>query len=258
MNVVTLPRWVLAALAAALAAALLAVAFLLGRASVVPEAQVLPPRPARIHTGPHPEAQPAPAAAPEPAAEVTTAPPGQAVEPVLPIVAGSSPAPGPTPDPGQPVDSATAGPVAAYFARIDRIQGAGGLAGGQEGAQRMLMATLQGDSSELDRLVAETERTRRELGTVQPPAECAAYHATLLRLMGDSGVLLADLRAALASGDSAHLAELASKASALQTGTERLQDMEEELRRRHGLPDRGGSRPGDGGEVPQRLPTGAR
>lgn len=235
MSAVTLPRWMLVALAAALVVSLLALAFLLGRASAVPGGQVLPGQSTRFHVGAAPPPQAASSGAPEPTPAVASTIPAFSGEPVGPLVVESSPVTEPTPGVERSPEATAAGRVAAYFARIGRIQGAGGLTGGAAGAQQILTATLQGDSSELDRLVAEAERTRRELGTVQPPAECAAYHATLLRLMGDSGALLGDLRAALLGEDSSRLATLASKAMALQTSVEELKAMEQELRRRYGL-----------------------
>ena len=231
MSTVSIPRWLLATIVAALALSLLVVAYLLGRESgrsVASEAPFRPSRPNRAQPATAPPASPAPV---EPAAESVPAGHGSEAEaPALgPASAVESAAATATPV------SPESRPVALYFARLDAIQiGDGGLS--PEAGQAMLTAMLQGDASGFDRLVADAERAERDAAAVVPPPECASYHRSLLDLLHESRTLLADLRSAIGSEDKDEVFAIASRASALQQRAEQLRGQENELRRRHGVP----------------------
>jgi hypothetical protein len=232
---VTLPRWALVGLVAALAASLLALAFSAGRASVPAERRAAEPipRPSQPRNAPALPAPPA-TATPEPAvpAEVDlleALPATRATQQPAALAV----APPPTPRPG---DTTAAGRVAEYLARVERIQGSGGLPEGSDGAERLLTAVLQGDTSGFDRLIAETRRAESEVQTIQAPPECRAYHASLVALLGESRALMTDLRAAIAGEDAERLSTLGAAAASLQTKAEELRVQDQELRRTYGLP----------------------
>ena len=100
----------------------------------------------------------------------------------------------------------------------------------------MLMAMLQGDTSEFDRLVAAAEAAEREVKAIQAPPECQPYHALLVSVLAESRALLADLRAATGGQDTGGLANLAARAASLQAEAEELRTRERALRRTYGLP----------------------
>jgi hypothetical protein len=131
---------------------------------------------------------------------------------------------------------AAAGRVAAYFARMDRISGSGMNDPSREAAERLLGAALQGDTTALDSLIADTERAEREARSVAAPPECAEYHRELQGSLADGKALLGDLRAMLASGDTDRLVQMSARAAALQGRAEELHGRERDLRGRYGVP----------------------
>jgi len=235
MGTVTVPRWLLVGLAIALGVSLLAVAYMMGRESLLAESALVA-TPAH-HAPPlmRPNATDVPARVPE-VGEVR--PPNEA-----PDHAVERP---PTPTSGAIAESpATAAPqadvepagrVAAYFARLDSIRASGLNGTSQEAAQRLLGAALQGDTTALDGLTADTERAEREVHAILAPAECAEYHRELLGTLGDGKALLGDLRATLATEDSGRLVQMTARAGALQRRAEDLRVRERDLRGRYGVP----------------------
>jgi len=133
-------------------------------------------------------------------------------------------------------DTAAAARVAAYFGRLDMISGGGLHDPSREAAQRLLEAALQGDTTALDGLIADTERAEREVQTIVAPPECAEYHRELLGSLADGRALVGELRATLASEDSNRLVQMSARASALQRRAEELHSRERDLRARHGVP----------------------
>jgi len=131
---------------------------------------------------------------------------------------------------------AAAGRVAAYFARLGRISSSGLNDPSQEAAQRLLGAALQGDTTALEGLIADTERAEREVQAIVAPPECAEYHRELLGSLADGRALLGDLRATLASEDSDRLIQMSARAGALQRRAEDLHGRERDLRGRYGVP----------------------
>ena len=222
-------------LAAALMASLLALAFLLGRASAPGGPPATTGGPARTSSG-----QVAPAATP--ATEVPgAAPPSHQVPWAMPAATPAGAADAPVQLPAAPAaqeDAGAVAPVAAYFARLERIQGAAGGGPSQEVAQRILGALLQGDDSAFTALIDQTERAEREVQGIVPPPECATYHQALLASLAAGRAVLAELRAALAAEDANRVLALAGQAASLQEQAAALEAEERELRSRFGLPVR--------------------
>jgi hypothetical protein len=219
---------------AALAMSLLAVAFLLGRASVPTDHRAGAP----VQRPTHPRGASAPPPRPvaaSPQLKVPAEVEGEEVPAARPTAETAlRPADAP-PAAGQP-EVAAAARVAAYFAQVKRVQGSGGLPQDQAGVQRMLVAMLQGDTSDFDRLMVATGTAEREVKAIQAPPECQAYHALLVSLLAESRALLADLRAATVGQDTTGLASMAARAASLQAKAEELKTLERELRRTYGLP----------------------
>lgn len=216
-----------------LAMSLLAVAFLLGRASVPTDHRAGAPVQRPTHTR-SASAPPRPvAASPQLAAPAEVE--GEEVPAARPTAeAALRPAAAP-PAAGQH-EGAAAARVAAYFAQVERVHGSGGLPQDQAGVQRMLIGMLQGDTSDFDRLMVATGTAEREVKTIQAPPECQAHHAMLVSLLAESRALLADLRAATVGQDTDGLASMAARAASLQAKAEELKTLERELRRTYGLP----------------------
>jgi len=221
MKQVQVSRELLIGLVAACAAALLALAFMLGRASGGARSSLPAP------------AAPGPAAASPPPAEPQAAPPEEpasAPEPMPPAAAAPL-APRPAP-PAKAADPVRAG-VASYFQAIERIQ-PGQMGGDPETmAKGVLEALVKGDSSGIDGMIRQSEAARASLGALSPPAPCAAYHHESLAALDDSLGILRSLRTGLQAGSLP--ADFATQAELLRTRTEKLQKEEKGLRERYGL-----------------------
>ncbi len=132
-------------------------------------------------------------------------------------------------------DSARAA-VAAYFDVVDHIQ-PGTMNGEPEGvANEMVAALAKGDASGLDRMIGDTEAARETLAALTPPASCAAHHRESLRSLDDALEILRSLRTAIGSPEhAAELAGVVTRATALRSRSEALQKEELALRERYGL-----------------------
>jgi len=237
MEKVSVNKGLLIGVVAVAAVSLLALAFVLGRASGSgspsgqPSGRELP---ADLVASPVTSSQALPQRAP-PLPLPTTAT-VSITEP-----ADTRPAQGPAPAPtarerdSTGSDSARA-TVAAYFDAVDQIQ-PGKMSGDAEGAaQEMAAALAKGDTSDLDRMIRETEAARDSLAALTPPASCAAHFRESLGSLDDALEMLRSLKTAMESPDpAAQLTGVASRATALRSRSEALQKEELALRQRYGL-----------------------
>jgi hypothetical protein len=224
---VLVSRGLVAGLAGTAGAAVLALVFLLGRASApVPPAQV-------------PAPVPTPTAAPAPAAEApaTTGEPAPAPAiPVAPLAPVAPPMPIARPAATRPDAGASErAAVKAYFAAVERIQPA------QTGdpdavAQQMVGGLAKGDSSGLDGMFQQAQATRARLAAITPPAPCAAFHRESLAVLDGGLEMMQSLKQSLAApgqGGTA-LQDLSARATELKARSEALQAQEKALRQRYG------------------------
>jgi hypothetical protein len=231
---VSVSRGLLVGVVAVAAASLLALAFVLGRASgpgspsVQPSGRELP---SRVDAS----RDPAPRA-PDP----PLPPPPQAAAPMteLPDMRSTAmPAPAPTAgergSAGLDPDRAA---VATYLDAVDHVQ-PGKMSGDAEGlANEMAAALARGDTSGLDRMIRETEAAKESLAGLAPPAPCAALHRESLGSLDDALEMLRLLKAAMESPDAAaRLSGVTTRAAALRSRSEALEKEELALRRRYGL-----------------------
>jgi hypothetical protein len=209
MAKVEVSRGLLAGGGAALAAAVLAVVFLLGREA------------GRRGAAP---GTPPPAAPASPAAEP---PPGTAP--------AASPGEAPASAPAAPAEPERAA-GRAYFAALDDLA-QGQLAGDPESLAREMVAGLaRGDTSGFDRLIAQAEAGRKKLAGLQPPPPCAAHHRAGLADLDESLALMRAMKKALEGAEAeSSLPALGLRANALRLRAEALQREEQGLRQRYGL-----------------------
>ncbi|MEO8585554.1 MAG: hypothetical protein ABI584_05295 [Acidobacteriota bacterium] len=126
--------------------------------------------------------------------------------------------------------------VAAYFDAVERIQ-AGAANGDPNGiAQEMAAALANGDTSALDKMIRETEAAKTRLAAIPPPAPCAAHYRESVGSLDDALEVLRSLKAAMESSEPvAQLANVTTRATALRSRAEALQKEELALRERYGL-----------------------
>lgn len=148
---------------------------------------------------------------------------------------GPAPAPATVP-PGPAASDPERGAVAAYLDAVDRIQPGQASGDPQSVANEMAAALAKGDASGLDGMIRDAEGARGKLAALAPPAPCAAHHRESLASLDDALGMLRSLKSAMESPDPvAQLAGIANRASAVRSRAEALQNEELALRRRYGL-----------------------
>ena len=238
---VSVNKGFLVGVVAVLGAALLALAYQLGKASV-PEGVPAPPaRIERIAPRAPERIVPPPARVAawstdydsRPVAGPTPSSPAQDAAPQ--VAAGQVPAPieGERSGGG---DISMRAAVAAYFFAVERIQ-VGSMSGNAESVgQEMAAALASGDTSSLDKMIRETEAAKARLAAIAPPAPCAAHHRESLGSLDDALEVLRSLKAAMESPEPiGQLANVTTRAQALRSRAEVLQKEELALKERYGL-----------------------
>lgn len=222
-------------------AALLALAYQLGKASA-PEAAPAPPtKIERIAPRAPEQIVPTPARvtawssdyAERPVAGPTPSTPEQGAAPQA--AAGQMPAPVEN-DRGGGGDISMRAAVAAYFFAVERIQ-VGSMTGNAESVgQEMAAALANGDTSSLEKMIRETEAARVRLTAVTPPAPCVAHHRESIASLDDALEVLRSLKAAMESPEPiGQLANVTTRAQALRSRAEVLQKEERAIKERYGL-----------------------
>jgi len=238
---VSVSKGFLVGVGAVAGAALLALAYQLGKASapeaapappakierIAPRApeQIVPP-PARVAAWSS-DYDSRPGAGPTPSAPAQDAAPQAA--------AGQMPAPVEN-DRGGGGDISMRAAVAAYFFAVERIQ-VGSMSGNAENVgQEMAAALASGDTSSLEKMIRETKAARARLTAVSPPAPCVAHHRESLGSIDDALEVLRSLKAAMESPEPiGQLANVTSRAQALRARAEVLQKEERALKEQYGL-----------------------
>lgn len=236
-STVELSRRVVVALVATLVAALVTLAFFVGRETArsgaaapveTPAAGLPPPDSAPAESSPARPARAeehAPSSIAEPAATTSARP--------VPPAAGTAELPAST-SARVHLDRDA---VARYFEAFHAIQTAGSAAGDREAfATALLSQGAQGDWSELDRIGHDQRSMLDRLQRLSVPASCREYHARALDLMRTSIALLDGVKAAVRSGNAGGLAQLSAQAQRLQAEATEVQALADAVRRQVGLP----------------------
>ncbi|MBK9063910.1 MAG: hypothetical protein IPL89_12060 [Acidobacteria bacterium] len=126
--------------------------------------------------------------------------------------------------------------VAAYFFAVERIQ-VGSMTGNAESVgQEMAAALANGDTSSLEKMIRETESARARLAALSPPAPCVAHHRESVASLDDALEVLRSLKAAMESPEPiGQLANVTTRAQALRSRAEVLQKEERAIKERYGL-----------------------
>jgi hypothetical protein len=168
-----------------------------------------------------------PVPTPAPATPVPTPPPA-----AVPAVQAPAPA---IPATTAPPTSGEAAAVRAYFAQIQAIQTLDLTGDAGEYANKVLAASMTGDSSGFDDLVRAAESGAARARAIAPPPACAAYHRQLLAMLGDSIAMVRGLKSAIGASDSAALGALAASGMSLQSRANALEAEEAAIKTRFGL-----------------------
>jgi|CXWL01.1.fsa_nt_gi hypothetical protein len=233
-------RPLIVALAGALGAALLTIAFLIGRLTAPPAATTaaapMPWIPPVTSASPLAEASSEPITTTSlPAASVGeglipatagVAPPSRLDIPLPPTIGASTPP--------SSTSSPEASKIAAYFQQVDGMQDMG-VGDPQTFAASLLKSVSSGDFSAFDELLGKARAQRQRLQAIAPPQACGEHHRLALTLSADSVTMLERLKAALMKGDSMALMTIATEGRVLETQASQLKNLGETIRRQAGL-----------------------
>jgi hypothetical protein len=235
---VAVPRAVLLSLVAALATAILLVAYFMGRESARKSAQASPaPMAAPAQTAPAamPATEPAPAApSPFPSSVETPpasvsdpAPQSPATAPLAPVAQAAQPA---------PATDRLHDDVARYFREVETIQSQAKSSGDPETLARTLLEQgMKGDESGFDGLVAANRKVLEALRDVQVPEPCREHHRLTLGLMDESIAMLGRVKSQLSGGDEAALAALPAQGRELERKAKEADALAAEIKKRFGV-----------------------
>ena len=231
---VAVPRGLLVAVAAGLVAALVAIAFLLGRESgrSADVARVS----AEVETAS--EAPPAPSAGPAGTTpRVAPPPPTPAAPAMSPSASTSTPAPrGAAPVPRPAPDTRTRDAVARYFEQVDELGGDGMSMGNPDDFAMMIVSeSASGNFSAFDQMLSDQRANLRRLQRMSVPRELREYHAQTIELTQSGIRLLENVRRGLESGDMTRLMALSSSAQTMQADAEKAERLATELKRKYDL-----------------------
>ncbi len=144
--------------------------------------------------------------------------------------AGSATAADPSSPPAQPQRAST--PIAdvpTYFAKMDAIRSERGEGDPNAFAMNLIKATMKGSTSGFDELIEDSERMEAEIRAIAPPASCAGYHEATLDAVAESRELLEDLKTGIQQGNMQTLMGIAQRASALQATARSLDAMRKQI-----------------------------
>ena len=242
---ITVPRAVIGLLVVALLAALLVVAYLLGRdagraerATAAVEPVVAPETPtaspaARAETPTRPPTRPEPR-------PTRPASPGQTTETAAdPPATTPSPPPAPAAPSGPRIDPQERTAVARYLDEIDRLSSTQTGVGNPDAmAQALLSQATSGDWRQFDELGDTQREMVRQLRRVRVPATCADcrdYHEKMVEMFETGASLLDEVKDGVQSGNLGALGTLATTAQHLQSDAESARRLAVAIQTRYGL-----------------------
>lgn len=133
--------------------------------------------------------------------------------------------PGPRDSPPEPRDAT----VAAYFQEIDVIHSGEGAGDPNVFAMGLIKAGLGGSTSGFDQLIADTKQMELEMQRVTPPPSCQSYHDASLEALVESREMLETMKQAITGHDIEQLNAVALQSKNLQRKAEAIREMRKQL-----------------------------
>lgn len=120
--------------------------------------------------------------------------------------------------------------VNAYFKRMQLVQSASGAGDPNAFAMGMIKAGLGGSTAGFERLAADSERMEQELKSIVPPPGCERYHQVTLESLVESRELLDRMKTAIVARDIPGLKQISQDAAELQSRADELAVLEKQIR----------------------------
>ncbi len=115
--------------------------------------------------------------------------------------------------------------VTAYFQQVDLIQSEEGAGDPNAFAMDLIKGGLGGATSGFDQLIADTKQMEREMQSLTPPPSCESYHKASIEALVESGEMLERMKDAIISRDIDQLNAIALQSRSLQGKAGAMKEM---------------------------------
>lgn len=143
---------------------------------------------------------------------------------------GSRPEPQPASNPpnhARPEDRGAS--VAAYFQDVDVIHTEEGAGDPNAFAMNLIKGGLGGATSGFDQLITDTKQMELEMQRLTPPPSCESYHKASVEALVESRQMLEDMKQAITGRDIQRLNAIALQSKSLQSKAQAIKEMREQI-----------------------------
>lgn len=140
------------------------------------------------------------------------------------VLSNRTPIPTPPSATPTPAAGAPGHEITDYFIQMDVIRSQSGAGDPNAFAMDLIKAAMGGSTAGFDQLIDDTSRMEAAARQVTPPPDCEAFHQENLAALAESREVLSDMKAALERGDIGELTTIARRAGSLQARAQALQE----------------------------------
>ncbi|MGB3052363.1 MAG: hypothetical protein WBB42_15285 [Polyangiales bacterium] len=119
--------------------------------------------------------------------------------------------------------------VAAYFQQVDLIHSEEGAGDPNVFAMDLIKGGLGGATSGFDQLIADTKQMEREMQSLTPPSSCESYHEASLEALVESREMLERMKEAIVGRDIEQLNAVALQSKTLQSKAQAMKEMRKQI-----------------------------
>jgi hypothetical protein len=119
--------------------------------------------------------------------------------------------------------------VGAYFQEVDLIHSEEGAGDPNAFAMDLIKGGLGGATSGFDQLIADTKQMEREMQSLNPPASCEAYHAASIEALVESRAVIESMKRAIVGRDIEQLNAIALQSKVLQKKALAMKEMRRQI-----------------------------
>jgi len=119
--------------------------------------------------------------------------------------------------------------VGDYFQQVDLIHSEEGAGDPNAFAMDLIKGGLGGATSGFDQLIADTKQMEREMHTLTPPVSCASFHEASIEALVESREMLERMKRAIVSRDIEQLNAIALQSKTLQTKAQAMKEMRRQI-----------------------------
>jgi hypothetical protein len=119
--------------------------------------------------------------------------------------------------------------VEAYFQEVDLIHSEEGAGDPNAFAMDLIKGGLGGATSGFDQLIADTKQMEREMQSLTPPATCEAYHEASIEALVESRDMIERMKRAIVGRDLEQLNAIALQSKVLQKKAQAMKEMRKQI-----------------------------